>query len=61
MKREWRGAFWGIAAVLVLYIGFVCMVKDHGFAMVGVAAAAALVSGGALELFTRFALDGFYR
>lgn len=57
MKGEWRGAFWGIAAVLVLYIGFVCMVKDHGFAMVGVAAAAALVSGGALELFTRFALD----
>ena len=57
MKREWRGAFWGIAAALILYIGFVCIVKDYGFAMVGAAAAAALVSGGALEIFTRFALD----
>ena len=57
MKRELRGTFWGIAAALILYIGFVCIVKDHGFAMVGVAVAAALLSGCALEIFARFALD----
>ena len=54
MKREFRGAFWSVAAVLVAYVGFVCIVKDHGSAMVWVAAAAALLSGGALEIAAYF-------
>ena len=57
MKREFRGTFWGVAAVLVAYICFVSIVKDHGSAMVWVAVIAALVGGGALEIFTRFAKE----
>ena len=55
MKREFRGTFWGVAAVLVAYIGFVCIVKDHGAAMVWIAAAAAAaLGGGALEIAVHF-------
>lgn len=54
MKQEFRGAFWGAAAVLVAYIGLVCIVKDHGFAMVWVATAAAILGGGALEIAAHF-------
>ena len=54
MNREVRGTFWGVAAVLVAYIGFVCIVKDHGAAMVWIAAAAALLGGGALEIAAHF-------
>ena len=54
MNREVRGAFWGVAAVLVAYIGLVCIVKDHGSAMGWVAAAAAALGGGALEIAARF-------
>ena len=54
MKREFRGTFWGVAAVLVAYIGFVCIVKDHGSAMVWVAVAAAVLGGGALEIAAHF-------
>lgn len=55
--RELRGTFWGVAAVLVAYISFVCIVKDHGTAMVWVAVIAALLGGGALEIFTRLARE----
>ena len=54
MKREFRGAFWSVAAVLVAYIGFVCIVKNHSAAMVWVAAAAAVLGGGALEIAVHF-------
>ena len=55
--RELRGTFWGVAAMLVAYVSFVCIVKDHGSAMVWVAVIATLVGGGALEIFTRFAKE----
>lgn len=54
MKREFRRTFWGVAAVLVAYIGFVCIVKNHSAAMVWVAAAAAALGGGALEIAVHF-------
>ena len=57
MKRELRGTFWGVAAVLVAYICFVCIVKDHGSAMVWVAVIAALLGGGALEIAAHFVND----
>ena len=53
MNREFRGTFWGVAAVLVAYIGLVCIVKEHGSAMVWVAAAAAALGGGALDIAAR--------
>ena len=57
MKRELRGTFWGVAAVLVAYICFVCIVKDHSSAMVWVAVIAALLGGGALEIAAHFVND----
>lgn len=47
-------AFWCIAAIVVLYLGAVCHIKDLGYAMFWAAAAASAAAGIGLLLFERF-------
>lgn len=49
-ERELHGTFWGIAAGVIVYLSLICAVKDISFVLVGVAAAAVILSAAAVAV-----------
>ncbi len=51
--REVRGAYWGVCAVLLLYLTVVCVLKGYGFAGVAVGGIGVLLGALLIEIVPR--------
>lgn len=54
--KEVRGTYWGVSAVLLLYLIVVCVLKGYGFAGVAVGGAAMLLGAFLVEIVPRLDL-----
>ncbi|MBQ8747520.1 MAG: hypothetical protein IJZ08_06605 [Clostridia bacterium] len=51
--REIRGTYWGAAAMLLLYLIVVCVVKSYGFPVIAAGIVIALLGAAGIEIALR--------